>query len=155
MLCQAISKIAQTLAVLFIVSVASFTLLKLAPGDPVQVMLGSEYSPEAHASMMRELGLDRPVVEQYLTWAGNFLLGDWGTSYVACVGIFTYAFVEALPVTLTLAAAPLGIAILMGVPLGVLSAVRKDTVWDIGIAAWALRSRHFRPSFWAFSSSGS
>ncbi|MGF0539997.1 ABC transporter permease [Agrobacterium sp. ES01] len=146
MLRKIFSKIAQTLMVLFIVSVASFTLLKLAPGDPVQILLGSEYSPEAHASIMRELGLDRPVFEQYLTWAGNFMTGDWGTSYIARVDIFTYAFVEALPVTLTLAAAALGLAVVTGVPLGVLSAVRKDTVWDIGVASWALTVTAF-PSF--------
>lgn len=146
MLRQIVSKVAQTLMVLFIVSVASFSLLKLAPGDPVQVLLGSEYSPEAHASLMRELGLDRPLVQQYLSWAGNFVTGDWGTSYIARVDIFTYAFVEALPVTLTLAAFSLGLAVLMGVPLGVLSAVRKDTAWDIGVASWALTVTAF-PSF--------
>ncbi|MFD2237652.1 ABC transporter permease [Aureimonas populi] len=140
------SKVGQTLAVLFIVSLASFSLMKLAPGDPVQVMLGAEYSPEAYASMMAELGLDRPFFGQYLDWAGRFLTGDWGTSYVARADIFRQAFVEALPVTLTLSASALGLAILTGVPLGVLSAVRKDTAWDVGVAAGALTVTAF-PSF--------
>lgn len=139
-------KILQTAVVLIIVSVASFGLLKLAPGDPVEMALGNEYSAEAHAEMSRQLGLDRPLVEQYGSWLANFLTGDWGTSYIARADIFTYAFVEALPVTLTLAALSLGLAVLIGVPLGVLSAVRKDTAWDAGAAVFALTGTAF-PSF--------
>jgi peptide/nickel transport system permease protein len=140
-------KVLQTLMVLLIVSVASFSLLKLAPGDPVQLMLGSEYSPEAHASMIAQLGLDRPVVEQYLRWLGSFVAGDWGVSYVGRAPIFQYAFVEALPVTLTLAASALGLAIVVGVPLGVLSATKKDTGWDAVTAAFTLTGTSF-PSFY-------
>ncbi|MGD1876337.1 MAG: ABC transporter permease [Kiloniellaceae bacterium] len=139
-------KVFQTIFVLLIVSVASFSLLKLAPGDPVEIMLGNEYSAEAHASLVAELGLDRPLAEQYLTWLGHFVTGDWGTSFIARADIFTYAVVEALPVTLTLAASALGLAIVVGVPLGVLSAVRKDTVWDAGAAVFALTGTAF-PSF--------
>lgn len=147
MLRLSLAKIMQTLAVLLVVSVASFSLLKLAPGDPVELMLGSEYSVEAHRSLSHELGLDRPLPEQYAHWLVQFVSGDWGTSYVARTPIFHYAFVEALPVTLTLAAAALGLAILGGVPLGVLSAVKKDTVWDAGAAAFALTGSAF-PSFY-------
>ena len=100
---QALGKIAQTLVVLFVVSVASFGLLKLAPGDPIQIMLGSEFSQEAYDSLTAELGLDQPFLAQYADWAVRFVQGDWGTSYVARTDIFTYAFKEALPVTLTLA----------------------------------------------------
>jgi len=147
MLRQTITKVVQTLAVLLIVSVASFSLLKLAPGDPVELMLGSEYSPEAHAALTHEMGLDRTLPEQYARWLGNFVVGDWGNSYVARTPIFTYAFVEALPVTLCLAASALGLAIVVGVPLGVLSAVRKDSAWDAGAAAFALTGTAF-PSFY-------
>jgi peptide/nickel transport system permease protein len=147
MLFQALQKVLQTAIVLLVVSVASFSLLKLAPGDPIELMLGTEYSPEAHRSLIMELGLDRPAVEQYVLWIVKFLQGDWGTSYVSRAPIFQYAFVEALPVTLTLAASALGLAILVGVPLGVLSAIRKDTVWDAGAAAFALTGTAF-PSFY-------
>ncbi|QDL94038.1 ABC transporter permease (plasmid) [Paroceanicella profunda] len=146
MLLMAFRKVLQTMFVLFIVSVASFSLLKLAPGDPVEIMLGSEYSVEAHAALVHKLGLDQPLVTQYLDWLGNFVTGDWGTSYIARADIFTYAFVEALPVTLTLAAFSLGLAIVLGVPLGVLSAVKKDTAWDAGAAVFALTGTAF-PSF--------
>lgn len=146
MLRQAFGKIGQTLVVLFIVSFASFGLLKLAPGDPVEIMLGSEYSPEAYVSLSAELGLDRPFLTQYWDWAVNFAQGDWGTSYIARTDIFTYGFLEALPVTLTLASFSLAFAILIGVPLGVLSAVKKDTIFDAGAAVFALTGTAF-PSF--------
>ena len=143
----ALGKVLQTLMVLLIVSVASFGLLKLAPGDPVQLMLGAEFSPEAYASLTAELGLDRPVVEQYLTWLGGFVTGNWGVSIAGKAPIFQYAFVEALPVTLTLAASALGLAIVLGVPLGVLSATRKDTGWDAVTAVFTLTATSF-PSFY-------
>jgi peptide/nickel transport system permease protein len=146
MLIQALKKLGQTLVVLFLVSVATFGLLKLAPGDPVQIMLGAEYSQETYDSLTRELGLDQPFMVQYLDWAANFVRGDWGTSYIARTDIFTYGFKEALPVTLTLAFFSLSFAILIGVPLGVLSAVKKDTIFDAGSAVFALTGTAF-PSF--------
>ena len=146
MLLRALARIAQTFVVLFIVSFATFGLLKMAPGDPVQLMLGAEYSEAAYISLKREMGLDRPFLTQYVAWAGDFLTGDWGTSYVARSDIFTFAVLEALPVTLTLASMSLLFAILLGVPLGVLSAVRKDSVFDAGAAVFALTGTAF-PSF--------
>ncbi len=147
MLRWALAKLLQTAAVLLIVSVVSFSVLKLAPGDPVELMLGEEYSKESHQSLMVELGLDRPLPEQYVDWLGRFVRGDWGTSFVSRTPIFQYAFVEALPVTLVLAAAALGLAILVGLPLGVISAVRKDTLWDVAAATFSLTGSAF-PSFY-------
>lgn len=147
MLLMAAGKILQTLMVLLIVSVASFSLLKLAPGDPIQIMLGTEYSPEAYASLKNQLGLDRPLVEQYILWLKNFVTGDWGVSYVSKAPIFQYAFVEALPVTLTLAASALALSILIGVPLGVLSGTRKDSGWDAATTVLSLAATSF-PSFY-------
>ena len=109
-------------------------------------MLGSEYSQEAYESLTAEMGLDRSFLVQYADWAINFVQGDWGTSFVARTDIFTYGFKEALPVTLTLAFFSLSFAILIGVPLGVLSAVKKDTAFDAGSAVFALTGTAF-PSF--------
>jgi peptide/nickel transport system permease protein len=147
MLPWALLKFLQTVIVLLIVSIASFSMLKLAPGDPVELMLGDEYSKESHQALMVQLGLDRPLPEQYADWLARFIQGDWGKSFVSRTPIFQYAAVEALPVTLILAAAALGLAILVGVPLGVLSAVRKDTAWDAAAAAFSLTGSAF-PSFY-------
>jgi peptide/nickel transport system permease protein len=140
-------KVLQTGVVLIIVSIVSFSVLKLAPGDPVELMLGEEYSKEAHQSLIVQLGLDRPLPEQYVDWLARFVRGDWGTAIVSRTPIFEYAFVQALPVTLVLSAAALGLAIVVGVPLGVVSAVRKDTAWDAAATAFSLTGSAF-PSFY-------
>lgn len=147
MLRWALSKLAQTALVLLIVSAFSFSVLKLAPGDPVELMLGEEYSKSAHEALTRALGLDRPIPEQYIDWLWRFVQGDWGKSFVSRTPIFHYAMVEALPVTLTLAASALGLALVVGVPLGVLSAVRKDSALDIAAGAFSLTGSAF-PSFY-------
>lgn len=146
MFAQAAAKIFQTTVVLFIVSVASFSLLKLAPGDPVMLMLGSEFSQDSYDSLQRELGLDQPFLVQYLAWLGNFIIGDWGTSFVSRADIFNFVVLEALPVTLTLTFCSIVLAIVVGIPLGVISAIRKDTIWDTVIAVFALTGTAF-PSF--------
>ncbi|HKU94429.1 MAG TPA: ABC transporter permease, partial [Vineibacter sp.] len=102
---------------------------------------------EAHQSLMIQLGLDQPLPLQYADWLKRFIQGDWGTSFVSRTPIFQYALIEALPVTLVLAAAALSLAILVGIPLGVLSAVRKDTAWDAVAAAFSLTGSAF-PSFY-------
>ncbi len=147
MLLFAAGKTLQTMMVLLIVSVVCFTLLKLAPGDPIQIMLGTEYSPEAYTSLKTQLGLDRPLVEQYLRWLGNFVMGDWGVSYVSKAPIFQFAVVEALPVTLTLAASALFLAVVVGVPLGVLSATCRGGAWDAITSVFTLTGTSF-PSFY-------
>lgn len=146
MLSWAAAKVFQTAVVLIIVSFASFGLLKLAPGDPVLLMLGSEFSQESYDQLTVQLGLDRPFLVQYLDWLGRFLTGNWGTSFVGRTDIFTYVVHEALPVTLTLTACSIVLAVLIGVPLGVLSAVKKDSLWDAAAAALSLTATAF-PSF--------
>ncbi|APO72705.1 dipeptide/oligopeptide ABC transporter permease protein (plasmid) [Rhizobium gallicum] len=146
MLSQSFGKIVQSAIVLLIVSGASFSLLKLAPGDPVVLMLGAEFSQESYDTLQHELGLDQPVLVQYLNWLGDFVTGDWGTSYVARADIFSFVVKEALPVTLTLTACSIVLAIGVGVPLGVLSAVKRDSIWDAGVAVFALTGTAF-PSF--------
>ncbi|MFC0283393.1 ABC transporter permease [Camelimonas abortus] len=147
MLTFAFRKVAQTLVVLFIVSVACFSLLKQAPGDPVEMSLGSDYSPEAHAALVQQLGLDRPLYEQYLRWAGDFVTGDWGNSFVGRAPIFGMVVLEALPVTLLLASCSLFLALALGVPLGVLAAVRRGSIWDSLSAVYVLTNTSF-PSFY-------
>lgn len=147
MLGSALTKVLQTLMVLLIVSVATFTLLKLAPGDPVRMMLGSEQSPDVYASMMKQLGLDRPLPEQYFRWLTRFVTGDWGVSYVAKAPIFQYAFIEALPVTLTLAGSALALSLIVGIPLGAISATRRGTAWDTLTGMFTLLGTSF-PSFY-------
>jgi peptide/nickel transport system permease protein len=145
---QAVSaKLAQTLLVLLIVSVASFAFLKLAPGDPVSIMLGSDFSQVSYDKLTHELGLDQPVVFQYGHWLANFVRGDWGTSYITNQNIFELAVLQALPVTLTLAALSLLIALLIGIPTGVLAALYRNSWIDVLATTLAIGGNAF-PSFY-------
>jgi peptide/nickel transport system permease protein len=145
---QAVSaKLAQTLLVLLIVSAASFAFLKLAPGDPVSIMLGSDYSEASYDKLTHELGLDQPVVLQYGRWLADFVRGDWGTSYITNQDIFELAVLQALPVTLTLAALSLLIALVIGIPTGVLAALYRNSWIDVLATTLAIGGNAF-PSFY-------
>jgi peptide/nickel transport system permease protein len=145
---QAVSaKLAQTLLVLLIVSAASFAFLKLAPGDPVSIMLGSDYSQVSYDKLTHELGLDQPVVFQYGNWLADFIRGDWGTSYITNQNIFELAVLQALPVTLTLAALSLLIALVIGIPTGVLAALYRNSWIDVLATTLAIGGNAF-PSFY-------
>ena len=69
-----------TIPVVFVLSLGVFLMLHLTPGDPVQIMLGQDASPESIAALRTELGLDQPLPIQYVRWAGNALKGDLGRS---------------------------------------------------------------------------
>jgi ABC-type dipeptide/oligopeptide/nickel transport system permease component len=118
------------LAVLAASSVVIFVVGRLAPGDPVQLLLGDLRDPVAEARLRRELGLDRPLWAQYLLFAGRALRGDLGQSYANPGRSVNRMVAEALPATARLAAVTVGLALLLGVPLGVLSAVRRATATD-------------------------
>lgn len=141
------AKLAQTLLVLLIVSAASFAFLKLAPGDPVSIMLGSDYSKSSYDQLIHELGLDQPVVFQYGNWLADFVRGDWGTSYITNQNIFELAVMQALPVTLTLAGFSLLIALVIGIPTGVLAALYRNSWVDVLATTLAIGGNAF-PSFY-------
>ena len=147
MLQSALAKLAQTLLVLLIVSAASFAFLKLAPGDPVSIMLGSDYSRESYDQITRELGLDLPLLTQYGRWLADFVRGDWGTSYITSQDIFELAVLQALPVTLTLAALSLLVALLIGIPAGVMAALHRNSWIDMAATSLAIAGNAF-PSFY-------
>lgn len=144
---QALGTLAQTALVLLVVSGISFLFLKLSPGDPVAIMLGSDFSRDSYDQLYRQLGLDQPWFQQYLGWLGRFVQGEWGTSYVSRQDIFEQAVLEALPVTLTLAALSLLIALVVGIPLGVLAAVKRNSWMDLLASAIAIGGNAF-PSFY-------
>lgn len=143
---RALGVVAQTALVLFVVSVLSFGFLKLTPGDPVTLMLGSDFSQASYEKLHRELGLDQPVPWQYLQWLGRFLQGDWGESYASHQDVFDQAVLQALPVTLTLAGLSLSVALVIGIPLGVLAALKRNSWIDLAASAIAIGGNAF-PSY--------
>jgi peptide/nickel transport system permease protein len=129
-------------------SVVIFGLLRLAPGDIVDILFAAAgyVDPKARVEIMRELGLDRPLWVQYLDWLGQILTGDLGKSYR--YDLPAWEIIRPLvPVTLELAMLSLVVSVVLGVPLGVISAVRQDTPLDYALRVFSLAGLSM-PSFW-------
>ncbi|HEX5163915.1 MAG TPA: ABC transporter permease [Thermomicrobiales bacterium] len=123
-----------------------FFLLRLVPGDPVSVMLGAEYTPEAAAQLRENLGLNEPVYTQYVKWMGNLLQGDLGKS-IATKEPVTHAIQRALPKTLSITALGFLIGVVIAVPLGMLAALRRGSIFDF-LASSSTFVGISLPTFW-------
>lgn len=131
---------------LVLVSLIVFGLQKLLPGDPLLTMAGEERDPEVLAFLREKYRLDDPFHVQYLAWLGNVLVGDFGHSLRTGVPVSTL-IAQKLPVTIQLAVMAMIFALLIGIPTGVLSAVRKGTTIDYAANAVALSGVSV-PNFW-------
>jgi len=140
------ARIAQVIPTLLLVSIMVFGLQQLMPGDPALVLAGEERDPLVLEQIRRELKLDQPLVMQYLYWITNVLQGDLGFSWRIRQPV-TELVATKLPVTLQLAGMAFVIALVLGVPLGVLSAVKKNTWWDYSANAIGLAGLSM-PNFW-------
>ncbi|MFO0185151.1 MAG: ABC transporter permease [Alphaproteobacteria bacterium] len=140
-------RIGQVLPTLFILSILIFGLQQLMPGDPAVILAGEERGdPQVLAQIRAELRLDRPIYEQYLYWIGNVLTGDFGFSWRIRMPV-SQLILDKLPVTAQLAAMSFIIAVLIGVPAGILSAVKRDQPADWaanGVALFGIST----PNFW-------
>lgn len=143
-----IRRVLLVIPVLFGVSVAVFLMLRLIPGDVVDVILGTEgaASPERLAQLRALFGLDRPFHEQYLAWLGGLLSGDLGRSIRTSRPILPDILTR-LPVTLQLATMAMLLSLCIALPLGVLSAVRRYTRVDSLVRVVGLIGLSI-PNFW-------
>ena len=123
-----------------------FLLIHLIPGDPVSVMLGPDASPAQIAATRQALGLDRPVHEQLVKFYGRVLRGDLGHSYFLDRPVST-ALLERAEPTLVLTLAALLVAVLIGVPSGIVAAARPGSLWDRALMLGALLGVCV-PGFW-------
>lgn len=133
------------ITMLGIVTVAFF-LMRAIPGDPAAYILGDYATKEALATLRSQLGLDRPVIEQYLIFMGRALTGDLGSSVVTGQPALS-EITSSLPSSAALAVLGLLIAIAIGIPLGIMSAVYQGTWIDVTIMLGALAGISF-PVFW-------
>lgn len=125
-----IRRILQTLITLFVVSLISFTLSMVLPGDPSLAIVGSEGASEAMVQNLRqELGLDQPIVVQYFKWLGTLISGDFGISIRTRAHVLTL-FGQRLPVTLELLAFGILFSLIIAIPMGIFSALRPNTWVD-------------------------
>ncbi len=147
MLLWLLRRLGQIVPTLLILSVMIFALQQLMPGDPAVILAGEERGdPQVLAQIRAELFLDRPIVEQYLHWLVRVLQGDFGFSWRIRMPV-AELILEKLPVTFQLATMAFLIGLAIGVPMGILSAVRRDGPADWaanGIALFGISM----PNFW-------
>ncbi len=143
-------RIFKGLIVVVLISILTFIVMRMMPGDPVYLLLGEGQIPitdEMIAAIRAKWGLDRPLPEQYLVWASNLLRGDFGTSLIRTGVPVREMIFQAIPVTAMLNLYAMVLAIIVSVPFGIAAAVRRSTWVDyssnffsaIGIAT---------PNFW-------
>jgi len=129
------------------VSIIAFSFIRLLPGDPVMLMSGERVmSPERHAELMHQLGLDRPVYVQYLDYLAGLVTGDFGSSIVTKRPVLE-DFLNLFPATLELSLCAILVAVCLGIPAGVLAAVKRGTWLDQSIMGAALVG-YSMPIFW-------
>ncbi len=143
-----LSRAAQAVVTLFVVSLVVFGVMKMTPGDPAQAMLGnvSGVTPEMIAAIHAELGLDQPIPRQYLSWLSDLLRGDLGHSYISQASVSSL-LARRIPASIELAAAAMTLALLVAIPAGVLSAVKRGTWVDSAITTFVTAGIAV-PGFW-------
>ena len=141
-----VRRIATILPTLVFVTMLIFGLQQLLPGDPAVVLAGEEQDPQVIAYLREKMHLDQPLPVRYLYWLGGVLQGDLGESIRNQQPVLELVL-QKLPVTIELALLAMLIALVIGIPTGILSAVRQGTAWDFGANAFALWGLSM-PNFW-------
>jgi peptide/nickel transport system permease protein len=135
----AAKRVLQAIPVLVIVSIVSFLLLRAAPGNPAVAQAGLNATPQVVATISRQLGLDKPLWVQYWIWLKGVVHGNFGVSYTTGQSV-TSVLAPRVGVTVELALLALVLTIVIGIPLGVWSALRRDRAVDQATRAFALSS---------------
>jgi peptide/nickel transport system permease protein len=146
MLAFLVRRVAIIVPTLIFVSILIFGLQQLLPGDPAVVLAGEDRDPSVVAYLHEKLHLDEPFPVRYFYWINGVLHGDLGESLRLQRPVLAL-ILEKLPVTLELAGLAIVIALAIGIPAGIVSAVKRDTLWDYGanaVALWGLST----PNFW-------
>jgi dipeptide transport system permease protein len=142
-----LKKLATLIPTLLGVTLVAFFMIRLIPGDPIEVMVGERrLDPAAHAALMEKLGLDQPLHVQYLRYVGELLQGNLGTSIVTREPV-AQEFLELFPATIELAAAALLLALAGGLALGLAAALRRGSWLDQAVMALATLGNSM-PVFW-------
>lgn len=124
-----LNRLVSAIGVMFLVSILVFSIIRLIPGDPITILLGDNLSEDARRALVEKWGLDRSVFLQYFEWVGNAITGDLGQSIRTQDEVFGL-ILDRLPATLTLSFAAMFIAIIIGVPTGIIAAYKSNTGLD-------------------------
>ncbi|MBI2720022.1 MAG: ABC transporter permease subunit [Rhizobiales bacterium] len=142
-----LKRLALTLPTFFALMVITFMMIRLVPGDPIEVRRGERgISPERLAELRHEMGLDQPVWKQFADYAWGLMHGDFGTSIISKTPVIN-EFLTLFPATLELAFCAMLFAIILGIPAGVIAASRRGGVYDQTLMGLALTG-YSMPIFW-------
>jgi peptide/nickel transport system permease protein len=122
-------RVIQSVVVMFGISILVFLLVHLVPGDPIRVALGTQFDQDTYDTLRERAGFNQPLFVQYFTWLASAVQGDLGVSFRSGAPV-TDLILGRLPATLTLAFASLVVALLISLPLGIISAVRSGSKLD-------------------------
>lgn len=140
-------KLGVVLPTFFGVTLVAFTFIRLLPGDPVLLMAGERgMSDERHALLMAEFGFDKPILVQYGVYLNSLFHGDFGTSIITKKPVFE-EFMTLFPATIELSVCAIFLAVFIGLPVGMLAAVRRGTPFDHTVMMGALAG-YSMPIFW-------
>jgi peptide/nickel transport system permease protein len=132
------------LLTLILVSIAIFAVLMIIPSDPAQIILGIHATPETLQTLRHKLGLDRPVLIQYLSYMKNLVVGDLGYSITYDIPIRSLIF-SRLQVTVPLAILSMIFALLISIPMGVYSSLHRNRVGDYGVMVFSQMGPSYSP----------
>jgi peptide/nickel transport system permease protein len=141
-----IRRLVTVLPTLVFVSMLIFGLQQLLPGDPAQILAGEDQNPELIAQLREKMHLDKPLPVQYGYWIGGVLQGDLGESARTGQPVLEL-ILQKLPVTVQLAFMSMLIALLISIPAGIVSAVKRGSVWDHSATVFGLAGLSM-PNFW-------
>src|ERR1700687_2104986 len=146
MLALVLRRVVTALPVFIGVVFAVVLIVRLTPGDPAIILLGQAASPASVAALRNELGLDQSIPIQFVDYFGRALVGDLGRSYRSGESVVE-VIKSALPYTAALTFAGLAISLLIGVPVGIISAFKQNSIWDHVLTGFALLGLSM-PVFW-------
>lgn len=130
-----VKRIIQLIPILILASVVIFTIMHLIPGDPAQVYAGPDATPDALAAIRKDMGLDEPLLIQYLLWLKHVLLLDFGVSYTSKYPVIQL-IQQKVGATLELAVAAALLQVTIGIPLGIIAALNQRRWIDYVISAY-------------------
>lgn len=125
-----VKRILQAIPLLILISIITFLIINLAPGDPATMFINPEHMGKVDVNMIRHnLGLDKPLYIRYFIWLGGLLKGDFGTSFFRNRPVWDL-LMEALPNTIILSVVSIIISTLVAIPAGIISALKRGSFWD-------------------------
>jgi peptide/nickel transport system permease protein len=129
MLSYVLDRLKSSILVLFVVSIITFFVLMIIPGNPAQLILGTDATPEAIAELSSAMGLDKPLYQRYLSWLLDLFKLDMGKSYVYGESVTTLIG-RSIPVTFSISIFAMAMAVFIAFLFGMLSAIKKNSIID-------------------------